>query len=89
MIFFAGSLSASVKGKELASMMVAKAKRCSPATSPRYGRVAQTGQATDGLQLADRPESPSIEIDDQVFIQRMAAETDLGGDPDSADSAEK
>ena len=68
--------------------MVAKAKQSCPATSPKLGRPAQDGLATVDPRLADQLESPSIEIEDRVFLQRLATEIDLGGKPESADSTE-
>ena len=64
--------------------MVAKAKHCCPAASPLPGRPVQKGEAAEGIRHADQGESPSIEIDDRLYIQRLATEIDLDGDPDSA-----
>ena len=52
------------------------------------GRRTKWGEVAVDPRYADQCESPTIEIDDQVFIQRFAIEIDLAGDPDSADSAE-
>ena len=69
-------------------MMVAKAKHCCPSTKSMPGRRTKWGEVAVDPRYADQCESPTIEIDDQVFIQRFAIEIDLAGDPDSADSAE-
>ena len=68
--------------------MVAKAKHCCPSTSPNPGWPSKKDGVAADSRYVGQHESPSLEIDDQVFIQRLTTEIDLAGDRDSADSGE-
>lgn len=69
----------------MALTMISGAKKRCSAPVPSGDPVAQDSQAIGGPLSVDHLDSPSVEIDDQVYAQRLATVTDLDGDPGPPD----
>ena len=70
-------------------MMIAKAKHCCPAVGPKADPSLGKGEAEESDRCPDRRQSTSIEIDGRVYIQVLAAQIDLEGEPDSGRCGDK